>query len=52
MEERSYMINKIIAITTALIATLTIVAAGSGRFWNGLYKNDTKSGATRPAHLG
>jgi hypothetical protein len=51
MEESSYMVNRIIAITMALIAILAIVAAGSGLFWDGLYKN-AKSGATRPAHLG
>jgi hypothetical protein len=41
------MVNKIIAITTVLIAILAIVAAGSGLFLNGLYKNDTKSGAAQ-----
>ena len=39
------MDRKIIMIISALIAVLAIVAAGSGLFWNGLYKNDTKSGA-------
>jgi hypothetical protein len=41
------MDRKIIMIISALIAVLAIVAAGSGLFWNGLYKNDTKSGAAQ-----
>ncbi len=43
------MDRKIIIIASALIAVLAIVAAGSGLFWNGLYKNDTKSGAAQEA---
>ncbi len=41
------MDKRIIIIVSALIAMLAIVAAGSGLFWNGLYKNDTKSGAAQ-----
>jgi len=41
------MDRKIILIASALIAVLAIVAAGSGLFWNGLYKNDTRSGAVQ-----
>lgn len=41
------MDRKIILIVSALIAVLAIVASGSGLFWNGLYKNDTKSGAAQ-----
>ena len=43
------MDRKIIMIISALIAVLAIVASGSGLFWNGLYKNDTKSGAAQEA---
>ncbi len=41
------MDKKIMLIASALIAVLAIVAAGSGLFWDGLYKNDTKSGAAQ-----
>lgn len=41
------MDRKIILIASALIAYLAVIAAGSGLFWNGLYKNDTKSGAVQ-----
>jgi len=41
------MDRKIIMIISALIAVLAIIASGSGLFWNGLYKNDTKSGAAQ-----
>lgn len=41
------MDKKIIIIASVLIAVLAIVASGSGLFWNGLYKNDTKSGAAQ-----
>lgn len=41
------MDRKIIMIISALIAVLAIVAAGSGLFWNGLYHNDTRSGAAQ-----
>lgn len=41
------MDKRIIIIVSALIAMLAIVAAGSGLFWNGLYKNDTKSRAAQ-----
>ncbi len=41
------MDRRIIIIASAIIAVLAIVAAGSGLFWNGLYKNDTKSGAVQ-----
>ncbi len=43
----NYMDKRIIIVASALIAVLAIVAAGSGLFWNGLYKNDTKSGAAQ-----
>jgi hypothetical protein len=45
--EISNMDRKIILIASAFIALLAIVAAGSGLFLNGLYKNDTKSGAVQ-----
>jgi hypothetical protein len=41
------MDRRIIIIASALIAVLAVIAAGSGLFWNGLYKNDTKSGAAQ-----
>ncbi|HTX43781.1 MAG TPA: hypothetical protein VMC61_03565 [Methanocella sp.] len=41
------MDRKLTVITSALIAMLAIVAAGSGLFWDGLYKNDTRSGAAQ-----
>lgn len=41
------MDRKIIVIISALIAVLAIVASGSGLFWNGLYHNDSKSGAAQ-----
>ncbi len=41
------MDKKTIIIISSLIAVLAIVAAGSGLFWNGLYKNDTVSGAAQ-----
>ena len=41
------MDRKIIIIISALIAVLAVIAAGSGLFWNGLYKNDTTSGAAQ-----
>lgn len=41
------MDNKIIMIISALIAVLAVIAAGSGLFGNGLYKNDTVSGAAQ-----
>jgi hypothetical protein len=45
--EISNMDKKFILIISALIALLAIVAAGSGLFWDGLYKNDTRSGAVQ-----
>jgi hypothetical protein len=39
--------DKKIIIISALIAVLAIIAAGSGIFRDGLYKNDTKSGAAQ-----
>jgi hypothetical protein len=36
-----------IIIASVLIAILAIVASGTGLFWNGLYKNDTRSGAAQ-----
>lgn len=39
------MDSKIIVTASALIAFLTVIAAGAGLFWNGLYANDTQSGA-------
>ncbi len=45
--EGKTMDKRIIIIASALIAVLAIIAAGSGLFWNGLYKNDTKSGAAQ-----
>jgi hypothetical protein len=47
MKETSNMDKKLILIASALIAVLAIIAAGSGLFWNGLYKNDSKSGAAQ-----
>ncbi len=41
------MDNKIIIIVSALIAVLAVFAAGAGLFWDGLYKNDTRSGAAQ-----
>ncbi len=41
------MDKRIIIIASALIAVLAIVASGAGLFMNGLYKNDTKSGAAQ-----
>jgi hypothetical protein len=39
--------DKKIIVISVLIAVLAIIAAGSGLFWNGLYTNDTKSGAAQ-----
>jgi hypothetical protein len=41
------MDRRIIIIASALIAVLAIIASASGLFMNGLYKNDTKSGAAQ-----
>lgn len=41
------MDKRIIIIVSALVAVLAVIAAGSGLFWNGLYKNDTRSGAVQ-----
>lgn len=41
------MDRRITVIASALIALLAIVASGAGLFMNGLYKNDTKSGAVQ-----
>ncbi|HTY90131.1 MAG TPA: hypothetical protein VMC84_03050 [Methanocella sp.] len=41
------MDRRIIIIASALIAVLAIFASGAGMFMNGLYKNDTKSGAAQ-----
>jgi hypothetical protein len=41
------MDRKIMIIASALIAVLALIAAGSGLLWNGLYTNDTISGAAQ-----
>jgi hypothetical protein len=41
------MDKRIIIIASALIAVLAVVASGAGLFMNGLYNNDTKSGAAQ-----
>jgi hypothetical protein len=47
VKEIHNMDRRIIVIASALIAVLAIVASGAGLFMNGLYKNDTKSGAVQ-----
>jgi hypothetical protein len=41
------MDKRIIIIASALVVVLAVIAAGSGLLWNGLYKNDSISGAAQ-----